>query len=117
MLILRNFIEAPFLRANQSEEKECVTIYVNPPGGEGEGDWLLHLDAHGLLLLVHVGSLSKLDVANPNVAGGGELDSLLSAGNHHGLAKLRKITNLDRVVHVYTDIVIETLYMYERSRL
>ena len=61
------------------------------PAGEGEGDGLLHLNDDGLLLLVHVGSLGKLDVASSNVAGGGELNALLGAADHHRLAKLGEV--------------------------
>ena len=51
--------------------------HVEVPAGEGEGDWLLHLDSDGLLLLVHVGRLGQLDVADTDVTGRGELDALL----------------------------------------
>ena len=66
-------------------------IISNAPGGEGERDRLLHLDGDGLLLLVHVGGLGELDVASSDVAGGGELDSLLGAADHHGLAELGEV--------------------------
>ena len=64
------------------------------PGGEGQIDGLLHLDGHGLLLLVHVGGLCELDVANTDVTGGGELDALLCAGDDDGLSELRQISHL-----------------------
>ena len=61
------------------------------PACESEGDGLLHLDDDGLLLFVNVGGLGKLDVASSDVAGGGELDSLLGAADHHGLAELGEV--------------------------
>ena len=69
-------------------------IISNAPGGEGERDRLLHLDGDGLLLLVHVGGLGELDVAHPDVPGGGELDALLGAGDHHGLSELGQVADL-----------------------
>ena len=65
--------------------------HVQVPAGEGEGDGLLHLDGDGLLLLVDVGGLGQLDVAGADVAGRGELDALLGAGDHHALAKLAQV--------------------------
>ena len=53
------------------------------PAGEGESDWLLHLDGDRFLFLVDVGGLGKLDVAGSDVAGGRKFDSLLGARNHH----------------------------------
>ncbi len=73
-----------------------MSVIDNPPRGEVKGDGLLHLNRDGLLLLVHVGGLGELDVANTDVAGGGELDSLLGAGDHHRLTELRQIANLQR---------------------
>ena len=61
------------------------------PACESEGDGLLHLDDDGLLLLVNVGGLGELDVASSDVAGGGELDALLGAADHHGLAELGEV--------------------------
>ena len=58
-------------------EAACLGEHVEVPAGEGEGDWLLHLDSDGLLLLVHVGRLGQLDVADTDVTGRGELDALL----------------------------------------
>ena len=69
------------------------------PASKGEGDGLLHLNDDGLLLLVHVGSLSELDVAGPDVASGGELDALLGAADHHRLAELREVPVQRRVLH------------------
>ena len=61
------------------------------PARESEGDGLLHLDDDGLLLLVNIGGLGELDVASSDVAGGGELDPLLGAADHHGLAELGEV--------------------------
>ena len=77
----------------------CFCEHVEVSACEGECDWLLHLDGDGFLLLVHVGGLSKLDVAGPDVAGGGELDALLGAADHHRLAKLREVPVQRRVLH------------------
>ena len=72
----------------------CFCEHVEVSACEGESDWLLHLDGDGFLLLVHVGGLGQLDVAHPNVSGGGELNSLLGAGDDHGLSKLGQIADL-----------------------
>ena len=72
----------------------CLGEHLEVPGGEGQVDGLLHLDGHGLLLLVHVGGLGELDVAHPDVPGGGELDALLGAGDHHGLSELGQVADL-----------------------
>ena len=76
-------------RNTKIKETKKTKNYI--PAGEGEGDGLLHLDDDGLLLLVHVGGLGELDVGSPDVAGGGELDTLLGAADHHRLAKLGEI--------------------------
>ena len=68
--------------------------HAQVPGGEGQVDGLLHLDGHGLLLLVHVGGLGELDVANPDVSGSGELDALLGAGDDDGLSELGEVPDL-----------------------
>ena len=69
----------------------CFCEHVEVSACEGECDWLLHLDGNSFLLLVHVGGLGQLDVAHPNVSGGGELDSLLGAGDDHGLTELGQV--------------------------
>ena len=61
------------------------------PAGEGESDWLLHLDGDRFLFLVDVGGLGKLDVAGSDVAGGRKLDALFRAGDHHALPELTQI--------------------------
>ena len=68
--------------------------HLEIPGGEGQVDGLLHLDGDGLLLLVHVGGLGELDVADSDISGCGELDALLGAGDDHGLPELSQITDL-----------------------
>ena len=42
-------------------------------------------------LLVNVSGLGELDLAGADVAGGRELDSLLGAGDYHGLTKLGQV--------------------------
>ena len=72
----------------------CFCEHVEVSACEGECDWLLHLDGNSFLLLVHVGGLCELDVANTDVTGGGELDALLCAGDDDGLSELRQISHL-----------------------
>ena len=81
---------------------KVISLVKARPAGEGEGDRLLHLYGDGLLLLVHVSGLGELDVAGADVAGGGELNSLLGAGDHHGLAELGQVPGGRRGVQYYT---------------
>ena len=80
-----------YLRRTDTINGRFYCRWTQVPAGEGEGDRLQHLDDHHLLLLVHVGGLRQLDVAGPDVARGGELDALLGAGDHHGLAELGEV--------------------------
>ena len=77
-------------KANIKKENHNVRS-PTVPAGKSEGDGLLHLNDDCLLFLVHVRGLGELDVAGPDIAGGRELDALLSAADHHRLAELREI--------------------------
>ena len=46
-----------------------------------------------IIHLVNIGSLGELDVTHSDVSGGGELDSLLGAGDDDRLAELRQVAD------------------------
>lgn len=47
---------------------------------------------HRLLLLVHVACLGQLDISGAQFSIGGELDAVLGARDHDGVADLREVT-------------------------
>jgi len=67
--------------------------HAQVPACEGKFDRFLHLDDDRLLFFVNIGSLGKLDIADPNVTGGGELDSLFGDFDQDRLAELGKIAH------------------------
>ena len=68
------------------------------PACEGKFDRFLHLDYDRLLFFVNVCSLGKLDIADPNVTGGGELNSFFGHFDQNRLAELGKIAHLNQAV-------------------
>lgn len=53
---------------------------------------MLSSHTHSLVLFVHIAGLGQLDVSCAQLAWGGELDSILGAGDHDGVADLWKVT-------------------------
>lgn len=51
----------------------------------------LHHVTHRLVLLVHIAGLGKLDVSCAQLSRGRELDSVLGAGDHDGVADLGQV--------------------------
>jgi hypothetical protein len=80
-------VSSCYLRSKTASLGEHVEVTAC----KGEGNGLLHFDGDGLFLLVHIGGLSELDVAHSNIAGSGELDSLLGARNHNRFSELAQI--------------------------
>lgn len=49
---------------------------------------MLSSHTHSLVLFVHIAGLGQLDVSCAQLARGGELDSILGAGDHDGVTDL-----------------------------
>ena len=77
--------------ADLGREAGGLGEHVEVSAREGQGDWLLHVDGDGLLLLVDAGGLGELDVAGADVSGRGELHALFRAGDDDALAELGEV--------------------------